>query len=91
MTLVLTNTQITGLKNKQECKQNAENILFVRAMLPLQAHGHDDNVFSKLCSLGLKYTENISKQSRMLLFLTGPCLFIHTSLSITKHLQNTVG
>jgi hypothetical protein len=39
--LVLTITQITGLKNKQACKQNVEHILFmfIRAMFPLQAHG----------------------------------------------------
>lgn len=63
MKLVSANTQITGLKNKQECKQNAEHILFmfIRAMFPLQAYGHNGNVFSKLCSLGLKYIENISK------------------------------
>lgn len=61
-------------------------------MFLLQAHGYDGNVFSKLHSLGLTYTENIiHKHSRMVLSLTGHWFSIHTSLSITKQLQNTAG
>lgn len=48
-------------------------------MFPLQAHGHDGNVFSKLCSLGLNYTENISKQSRML--LSHWALLVHSHIT----------
>lgn len=73
------------IKNKQECKQNAENILFIRAMFPLQAHGHDGNVFSKLRSLGLNYTENISKQSRMI--LSHWALLVHSH--ITQYYKTT--
>ena len=57
-------------------------------MFLLQAHGYDGNVFSKLHSLGLTYTENIiHKHSIMVLSLSGHWLFIHTSLCITKQLK----
>lgn len=54
-------------------------------MFPLQAHGHDGNVFSKLCSLGLNYTENISTQSRML--LSHWALLVH--LHITQYYKTS--